>query len=131
MTMTDPLADMLTRIRNAQQVEKSHISMPGSKLKAAIARILMEEGYIANCEEFQTEGKKFLTLELKYYQGKPVIQSIQRVSRPGFRRYSGADEIPEALNGLGIVILSTSQGVMTGRQARQENVGGELLCTLY
>ena len=132
MTMTDPIADMLTRIRNGQMAEKQAVSMPGSKQKTAIARILKDEGFIADYEESEEGGgKKTLTVELKYFQGRPVISSIQRMSRPGLRQYAGADEIPRVLNGLGVVILTTSQGLMTDKQARVENIGGEPLCTVY
>ncbi len=132
MTMTDPIADMLTRIRNGQMAEKRAVSMPGSKQKAAVARILKEEGFITDYEETEEAGsKKTLTVELKYFRGRPVISSIQRMSRPGLRKYAGADDVPRVLNGLGVVILTTSRGVMTDKQARAENVGGELLCTVY
>lgn len=132
MSMTDPIADMLTRIRNGQMAEKASVSMPGSKIKSAIARLLVQEGFLQDMEEEdEGGGKKTLRLELKYFQGRPVIDSIQRVSRPGLRKYAGADEIPRVLNGLGITILTTSKGVMTDRQAREANIGGELLCTVY
>lgn len=130
--MTDPIADMLTRIRNGQMAEKHSVSMPASKLKTAVARILQEEGFIAGHEEHdEGNGKRTLTVELKYFNGEPVITHLQRASRPGLRRYAGADEIPKVLRGLGVVILTTSKGVMTDRQARAENIGGELLCTVY
>ncbi|SCY43103.1 small subunit ribosomal protein S8 [Thiohalorhabdus denitrificans] len=130
--MTDPIADMLTRIRNGQMAEKHTVSMPASKLKTAVARILQEEGFIAGHEEHdEGNGKRTLTVELKYFKGEPVITYLQRASRPGLRRYAGADEIPKVLRGLGVVILTTSKGVMTDRQARAENIGGELLCTVY
>ena len=132
MSMTDPIADMLTRVRNGQMAEKRYVSMPGSKVRTAIARILSEEGFISGYEESEEgQGKKTLTIELKYYQGEPVITRIQRMSRPGLRRYAGADEIPKVLNGLGVVILTTSKGVMSDRQARAEHIGGELLCSVY
>jgi len=132
MSMTDPIADMLTRIRNGQMAEKRTVDIPGSKVKSAIARILQEEGFIAGFEETQgTGGKKTLTLELKYFEGQPVITSLQRVSRPGLRQYSAAGEIPRVLNGIGVMILTTPKGVMTDRQARAENIGGELLCRVY
>jgi small subunit ribosomal protein S8 len=132
MSMTDPIADMLTRIRNGQMAEKQTVSMPGSKQKAAIARILQDEGFIAGYEEAEgVGGKKTLTIELKYFNGEPVISTLQRASRPGLRQYAKADDIPRVLNGLGVVILTTSKGVMTDRQARAENIGGELLCTVY
>lgn len=132
MSMTDPIADMLTRIRNGQMAEKQTVSMPGSKQKTAIARILKEEGFIAGYEESEGEGgKQTLTVELKYFNGEPVITELQRASRPGLRQYAKADDIPKVLNGLGVVILTTSKGLMTDRQARAENIGGELLCTVY
>ena len=132
MSMTDPIADMLTRIRNGQMAEKQTVSMPGSKQKTAIARILQEEGFIAGYDETEEEGnKKTLTIELKYFNGEPVISELQRASRPGLRQYAKADDIPRVLNGLGVVILTTSKGLMTDRQARAENIGGELLCTVY
>jgi small subunit ribosomal protein S8 len=132
MSMTDPIADMLTRIRNAQMAEKTQVSMPGSKIRTAIARILQQEGFIAGFEETEEAGgKKQLHIELRYFEGRPVIQEIQRVSRPGRRRYAKAGEIPKVLNGLGLMVVTTSKGVMSDRQARQENVGGELLCTVY
>ena len=132
MSMTDPIADMLTRIRNGQRAEKGSVVMPGSKIKSAIAKLLVQEGFLRDMEEVdEGGGKKALRLELKYFQGRPVIESIQRVSRPGLRKYAGADDIPRVLNGLGITILTTSKGVMTDRQAREANIGGELLCTVY
>lgn len=132
MSMTDPIADMLTRIRNGQMAEKGSVVMPGSKIKSAIAKLLVQEGFLRDMEEVdEGGGKKALRLELKYFQGRPVIESIQRVSRPGLRKYAGADNIPRVLNGLGITILTTSKGVMTDRQAREANIGGELLCTVY
>lgn len=132
MSMTDPIADMLTRIRNGQMAKKKTVSIPGSKVKAAIARILQEEGFIAGYEEEEgSGGKKTLKVELKYFEGRPVISSLQRVSRPGLRQYTGSDEIPKVRNGLGVMILTTPKGVMTDRQARAENIGGELLCQVY
>ncbi|MFA9459654.1 30S ribosomal protein S8 [Thiohalorhabdus methylotrophus] len=132
MSMTDPIADMLTRIRNGQMAEKHSVSMPASKLKTAVARILQEEGFTNGYEEHdEGNGKRTLSVELKYFNGQPVITHLQRASRPGLRRYAGSDEIPKVLRGLGVVILTTSKGVMTDRQARAENIGGELLCTVY
>lgn len=128
MSMSDPIADMLTRIRNAQQVEKVSVSMPSSKLKVAIAAVLKEEGYIEN---FQIKGEKAkleLEIELKYYNNQPVIERIERVSRPGLRIYKGRASIPQVMNGLGVAIVSTSRGVMTDRKARSVGVGGEVLC---
>lgn len=127
MSMSDPIADMLTRVRNAQMVSKKSVSMPSSKLKAAIAAVLKDEGYI---EDFQVSGDKKPTLEitLKYYAGQPVIDRIDRVSRPGLRIYKGSNSIPQVMNGLGVAIVSTSHGVMTDRKARATGVGGEVLC---
>ena len=129
MSMSDPIADMLTRIRNAQMVEKVAVSMPSSKVKVAIAKVLKEEGYV---EDFSvsTEAKATLEIQLKYYAGRPVIERIQRVSRPGLRVYKGSSDIPTVMNGLGVVIVSTSKGVMTDRKARANGVGGELLCVV-
>ena len=128
MSMSDPVADMLTRIRNAQMSEKATVVMPSSKLKVAIAKVLKDEGYI---EDFKTsaEGvKSLLEIGLKYYAGRPVIERIERVSRPGLRIYKGSRDIPAVMNGLGIAIVSTSKGVMTDRKARASGVGGEVLC---
>ena len=131
MSMQDPLADMLTRIRNAQMAGKTSVDMPGSKLKAAVARVLKDEGYIAGYESFTEGVKQRLRLELKYFDGKPVIVEIDRVSRPSLRRYAAKDELPSVRGGLGIAIVSTSQGVMTDRAARAAGVGGEVLCTVF
>ena len=129
MAMSDPMADMLTRIRNAQLVGKTTVAMPGSKLKAAIAKVLKDEGYIDNFEVQNIENnKKSLVLTLKYYAGSPVIEKIERVSRPGLRIYKSCDEIPRVMNGLGVAIISTPKGVMTDRKAREGKVGGEVLC---
>jgi small subunit ribosomal protein S8 len=127
MSMTDPIADMLTRIRNAQMTEKATVEMPSSNVKVAIARVLKDEGYI---EAFKVTGEQRPTLEiaLKYYAGRPVIEKIERVSKPGLRIYRSKDEIPRVMNGLGIAIVSTSHGVMTDRKARASGVGGEVLC---
>ena len=127
MSMTDPIADMLTRIRNAQLTEKATCGMPSSKVKVAIARVLKDEGYI---EGFKIVGdeKPVLEIALKYYAGRPVIEKIERVSKPGLRIYKAKDDIPRVMNGLGIAIVSTSQGVMTDRKARASGVGGEVLC---
>lgn len=128
MTMSDPIADMLTRIRNAQQVKKASVSMPASKMKAAIAEVLQKEGYI---QSFVVEGegaKRELVLSLRYYQGEPVISTISRGSRPGMRVFRGVNDIPKIMDGLGISIVSTSKGVMTDREARRNNVGGEIIC---
>ena len=128
MSMSDPIADMLTRIRNGQQVERDQVEMPSSKLKVAIAKVLKDEGYI---EDFSiaTENKKpVLKIALKYYAGRPVIERIERVSKPGLRIYRGAQQIPVVLNGLGVAIVSTPKGVMTDRKARSTGIGGEVLC---
>jgi small subunit ribosomal protein S8 len=128
MSMSDPIADMLTRIRNAQSVEKPVVSMPSSKLKVAIAQVLKDEGYI-DAFAVKTEGvKSELEISLKYYAGRPVIERIERVSRPGLRIYRGRDAIPSVMNGLGVAIVTTPQGVMTDRKARATGVGGEVLC---
>lgn len=130
MSMQDPLADMLTRIRNAQMVGKPNVTMPSSKLKASVARVLAEEGYVGGFSV--SEGAKpELTVELKYYEGKPVIAELDRVSRPGLRNYAGKDELPSVRGGLGVAIVSTSKGVMTDRAARTAGVGGEVLCTVF
>ncbi|WP_373092787.1 30S ribosomal protein S8 [Zhongshania sp.] len=131
MSMQDPLADMLTRIRNAQMAGKTAVQMPSSKLKVSVAKVLEDEGYIAGSRVEADGGKAQLTVELKYYQGKPVIAEIHRVSRPGLRAYAGKDELPSVRAGLGIAIVSTSNGVMTDRAARAAGVGGEVLCTVF
>lgn len=129
MSMHDPISDMLTRIRNAQRANKASVSMPSSKLKVAIAKVLKEEGYIENFA-VSAETKATLEIQLKYYAGQPVIERIQRVSRPGLRVYKGSNDIPSVMNGLGVVIVSTSKGVMTDRKARANGIGGELLCVV-
>jgi small subunit ribosomal protein S8 len=128
MNMTDPIADMLTRIRNAQMTEKATVSMPSSKVKIAIAKVLQDEGYIDGFKVASEESKPQLELALRYYAGRPVIEKIERVSKPGLRIYKSKDDIPKVMNGLGIAIVSTSQGVMTDRKARATGVGGEVLC---
>ena len=128
MSMSDPIADMLTRIRNAQMVEKTSVRMPASKLKAAIAQVLADEGYIDGFEVLRDGAKADLQIALKYYAGRPVIEHIERVSRPGLRVYRGRSGIPQVMNGLGVAIVSTPKGVMTDRKARQVGVGGEVLC---
>jgi len=128
MSMSDPVADMLTRIRNAQQSEKLSVAMPTSKLKAAIARVLKDEGYIEDFAVRNQDGKSHLDISLKYYAGRPVIEKIERVSRPGLRIYKPSKDIPVVMNGLGVAIVSTSKGVMTDRKARGMGVGGEVLC---
>lgn len=128
MSMTDPIADMLTRIRNAQMADRLGVSMPSSKLKESIAKVLKDEGYIEAYAIRQDGAKAELDIELKYYAGRPVIERIERVSRPGLRVYRGMQELPKVMNGLGIAIVSTPKGVMTDRKARSVNVGGEVLC---
>jgi small subunit ribosomal protein S8 len=128
MSMSDPIADMLTRIRNAQMVEKAAVTMPSSKLKVAIAQVLKDEGYIDGFVIRIDGAKSELEISLKYYAGKPVIERIERVSRPGLRIYKGRDAIPSVQNGLGVAIVTTPKGVMTDRKARQTGVGGEVLC---
>jgi small subunit ribosomal protein S8 len=126
--MSDPIADMLTRIRNAQMVEKPVVTMPSSKLKVAIAQVLKDEGYIDGFQVRDETGKAELEIALKYYAGRPVIERIERVSRPGLRVYRGREAIPSVMNGLGVAIVTTPKGVMTDRKARQNGVGGEVLC---
>ena len=130
MSMQDPISDMLTRIRNAQRADKVSVSMPSSKLKTAIANVLKDEGYIEDFKVEANDGKPTLEIQLKYYAGRPVIESIDRVSRPGLRIYKGKDDIPVVMNGLGVAIVSTSNGVMTDRKARATGVGGEVLCVV-
>jgi small subunit ribosomal protein S8 len=126
--MSDPIADMLTRIRNAQMVEKASVAMPSSKLKAAIAQVLKDEGYIDGFQVKTEDGKSQLEIALKYYAGRPVIERIERVSRPGLRIYKGRHDIPQVQNGLGVAIVTTPKGVMTDRKARAAGIGGEVLC---
>ena len=128
MSMSDPIADMLTRIRNAQLSEKVSVVMPASKLKAAIAQVLKDEGYVEDFVVHEANGKPLLDISLKYYAGRPVIEKIERVSRPGLRIYKVSDKLPSVMNGLGVAIVSTSKGVMTERKARASGVGGEVLC---
>ncbi|MFH1043680.1 MAG: 30S ribosomal protein S8 [Pseudomonadota bacterium] len=128
MSMSDPIADMLTRIRNAQLAEKLSVTMPSSCVKASIAQVLKDEGYIEDFKVRDEDGKSTLEIALKYYAGEPVIEKIERVSRPGLRIYKGRDDIPRVMNGLGIAIVSTSKGVMTDRKARATGIGGEVLC---
>ena len=127
MSMQDPIADMLTRIRNGQAANKVAINMPSSKLKVAIANVLAAEGYIESVKVLEG-AKPELEITLKYFQGKPVVESIQRVSRPGLRIYKRKDELPKVLGGLGVAVISTSKGVMTDRAARQAGLGGEIIC---
>ena len=128
MSMSDPIADMLTRIRNAQMVEKAVVLVPSSKVKVAIAQVLKDEGYIDGFSIKTDEGKTQLEIALKYYAGRPVIERIERVSRPGLRVYKGHGSIPQVMNGLGVAIVTTPQGVMTDRKARATGIGGEVLC---
>jgi len=130
MSMQDPLSDMLTRIRNAQMVGKSTVVMPSSKLKVSVASVLKDEGYVADFSVSE-DAKPQLTITLKYFEGKPVIAELDRVSRPGLRNYAGKDALPSVRGGLGIAIVSTSKGVMTDRAARAAGVGGEVLCTVF
>lgn len=126
--MTDPISDMLTRIRNAQACGKNTVSMPSSRLKTAIAQVLKDEGYIDQFAVRESGVKRDIEISLKYYAGQPVIEKLERISRPGLRVYRGVEDIPKVLNGLGIAIVSTSRGVMTDRKARSQGVGGEVLC---
>ena len=128
MSMSDPIADMLTRIRNAQMVEKTSVQVPSSKVKVAIAQVLKDEGYIDGFQVKNDDGRPQLEIALKYYAGRPVIERIERVSRPGLRVYKGGSAIPQVMNGLGVAIVTTPQGVMTDRKARANGVGGEVLC---
>ncbi|MEY3220736.1 MAG: hypothetical protein RIT27_2093 [Pseudomonadota bacterium] len=130
MSMTDPIADMLTRIRNAQAMNKTQVEMPASKVKSAVAALLKDEGYITDFS-VNTEAKPTLSLQLKYYLGKPVIENIQRISRPGLRIYKPKDDLPSVKGGLGIAIISTSKGLMSDRAARAAGHGGEVLCYVF
>ena len=128
MSMSDPIADMLTRIRNAQMVGHTEVAMPASRLKTSIAKVLKDEGYIEDFALRENGVMKELRIALKYYAGRPVVERLERVSKPGLRVYRGRDDIPRVMNGLGVAILSTSRGVMTDRKARADGVGGEVLC---
>ena len=128
MSMSDPIADLLTRIRNAQMVSKAMVLVPSSKVKVAIAQVLKDEGYIDGFQIKSNDGKSELEIALKYYAGRPVIERIERVSRPGLRIHKGHDAIPQVMNGLGVAIVTTPKGVMTDRKARADGVGGEVLC---
>ena len=128
MTMTDPISDMLTRIRNGQKARKVSVSMPASNAKEAVARVLKDEGYIADFSVAGEGASKELSVELKYFEGTPVIESIQRASRPGLRIYRGKEGLPRVLGGLGVAIVSTSAGVMSDREAREKGIGGEVIC---
>lgn len=130
MSMQDPIADMLTCIRNAHHRSKPEVNMPSSKLKASVAKVLLDEGYI-NGFSVSEDVKPTLTVELKYFDGKPVIEEIKRISKPSLRQYSGSDSLPQVRSGLGIAIISTSKGVMTDRAARAVGIGGEILCTVF
>lgn len=130
MSMSDPIADMLTRIRNAQMVNKLTVTMPASKVKSAIASVLKEEGYIEDFAVQANDGKPLLNISLKYYAGRPVIEKIERVSKPGLRVYKGSESLPRVMNGLGVAIVSTSKGVMTERKAQAAGIGGEVLCVV-
>lgn len=131
MSMTDPIADFLTRIRNAQMAQLPNVACPSSKLKIALSKVLEDEGYIGGYAVKDEDGKPVLNVELKYYKGKPVIEEIKRVSRPGLRAYKGKDELPKNRAGLGIAILTTSKGLMTDKQAEAAGIGGEVLCTVF
>lgn len=128
--MTDPIADMLTRIRNALSAGKLNVKMPDSKQKRAIAQVLKDEGFIADFAQAEADAKPVLNIDLKYYQGKPVIENIKRISRPGLRIYKGKNELPKVMGGLGVAIVSTSKGLMSDRAARKAGFGGEILCTV-
>ena len=128
MSMSDPIADMLVRIRNAQMVGHTDVTMPASRLKASIAKVLKDEGYIEDFAVREEGSRRELRIGLKYYAGRPVIERLERVSKPGLRVYKGRDDIPRVMNGLGVAIVSTSRGVMTDRKARADGVGGEILC---
>lgn len=130
MSMTDPIADMLTRIRNGQKARKVSVTMPSSSAKVAVARVLKEEGYVTDYSTTEDGGKAELTIELKYFEGRPVIERIARVSKPGLRIYRGREELPKVLGGLGVAIVSTSAGVMSDRQAREQGIGGEVICVV-
>ena len=129
--MSDPIADMLTRIRNAQSINKEQVSIPASNLKSAIASVMQDEGYITSFSiEGEESANKTLVIKLKYFDNQPVIESLDRISKPSLRYYSGKDDMPSVMNGLGIVIVSTPKGVMTGHAAKAQNIGGEVLCSV-
>jgi len=130
MSMSDPISDMLTRIRNAQAVQKTTVKMPASKVKSGIAKVLKDEGYISDFRDVEIDGKPGLEITLRYMEGRGVIETLTRVSRPGLRRYRGKDELPKILNGLGIAVVSTSMGIMTDASARSAGQGGEILCVV-
>ena len=131
MSMSDPIADFLTRIRNAQMASMPSVTCPSSKVKVEISKVLQEEGYISGFAVTEKGGKPIINLDLKYFNGKPVIEEIKRVSRPGLRNYVGKDNLPENRAGLGIVIVTTNKGLMTEKQARVAGIGGEVLCTVF
>lgn len=131
MSMSDPIADLLTRVRNAQMAKLPTVGMPSSKMKVAIAKVLQDEGYIAGYQIDENGGKPVLNIDLKYFQGKPVIEEIKRASRPGLRSYKGKENLPKVRAGLGISIMSTNKGLMTETQARAAGIGGEVLCTVF
>lgn len=131
MSMTDPIADMLTRIRNGLQAEKKQVQMPASTVKVAIARVLTEEGYISGSQIDENDGKPLLLVDLKYFEGRPAIEKVDRVSRPGQRIYRGKDDMPSIIGGLGVAIVSTSMGIMTEKSAQKKGVGGEILCSIF
>ncbi|MDG6774855.1 30S ribosomal protein S8 [Thiomicrorhabdus sp. ZW0627] len=128
MSMSDPIADMLTRIRNGQMAGHSNVVIPSSKVKLAIAKVLADEGFVSTYSVKENDGKAELSVDLKYYEGKPVIEMLKRVSRPGLRVYKNKDELPEVIGGLGIALISTSKGIMTDRDARKSGIGGEVIC---
>jgi small subunit ribosomal protein S8 len=128
MSMQDPIADMLTRIRNGQMTNKVDVSMPSSKVKKAIAEVLKDEGYIEDYKVDENNGKPLLRVELKYYAGRPVIEKLERISKPGLRIYKDSENLPKVMNGLGVAIITTSKGVMTDIKARAAGIGGEVLC---
>lgn len=131
MSMSDPIADMLTRIRNGLRAQKPDVSMPSSKTKVSIAEVLKQEGYIKGYKVSGDGAMKSLDIELKYFQGQPVIEELDRVSKPGYRVYAGSSEVPRVRNGLGVALISTSNGIMTDKSARESGVGGEVLCTVF
>jgi len=128
--MTDPISDMLTRIRNGQHARKTSVSMPGSKAKAALAKVLQDEGYIGKFSDEGEAASRTLTIELKYFEGSPVIERIQRVSKPGLRIFRGKEDLPKVIGGLGVAIVSTSAGMMSDREARAKGIGGEVMCVV-
>jgi|TARA_B110000914_G_scaffold101916_1_gene89473 small subunit ribosomal protein S8 len=131
MSMSDPIADLLTRVRNAQMAKLPTVGMPSSKMKVAISKVLQDEGYITGYKIEENGGKPILDIELKYFQGRPVIEEIKRASRPGLRSYKGKEDLPKVRAGLGISIMSTNKGLMTETQARAAGIGGEVLCTVF